>query len=190
MAYKLYLDKPEVFECEVAVKNASLKNSMARLVVESTDGMNYIFKGSIENEKCIIPIKRLKGFLDENSKGNMHLEIIVEDTYFQPWKSDFIVEEHTSVKVKVNENKKSTKPLVEVKVPTTGKKVMNERKGINVYTPLKELSIICEKFGINKSTLRNKKNDFQQIVQEYFNMNPDLKSHKTMILNGLKHFLK
>lgn len=190
MAYKLYLDKPEIFECEVAVKNASLKNSMARLVVEGTDGMNFIFNGKIENEKCIIPIKRLKGFLDENSKGNMHLEIIVEDTYFTPWKSDFVVEEHTSVKIKVNETKQSTKPIVEVKVPIKDKKVMNENKGINIYTPLKEISTICEKFGINKSTIRTKRKDFHQIIKEYFNFNPDFNKHKTTILYGLKHFLK
>ena len=190
MAYKLYLDKPEIFECEVSVKNASLKNSVARLVVEATEGMNFVFNGKIEGEKCIIPIRRLKGYLDENTKGNMHLEIIVEDTYFQPWKSDYIVEEHTSVKIKVNETKQSTKPMVEVKVPTKGKKVMNENKGINVYTPLKEISIICEKFGITKSTIRNKKGDFHQIIKEYFDANPDFKNHKAAILYGIKHFLK
>ena len=115
--YKLYLDKSEDFICEIQVKNASLKNSMARLVVESTDGPNFVFNGKIENGKCVVPIHRLKGLLDENTRGNMHLEIIVENTYFKPWSSDFIVEEHTSVKVKVNESKQPTKPSVTVKVP-------------------------------------------------------------------------
>ncbi len=54
MSYKLYTDKNESFECEVAVKNASLKGSMARLVVESADGPNLIFHGKIENGKSAV----------------------------------------------------------------------------------------------------------------------------------------
>lgn len=84
MPYKLYTDKQEVFECEVAVKNASLKNSVARLVVES-ENLDLVFKGKINDGKCIVPIRKLKGILDENTKGNMSLEVIVEDTYFKPW---------------------------------------------------------------------------------------------------------
>jgi hypothetical protein len=116
MSYTLYTDKNENFSAEVSVKNASLKNSIARLIVES-DNLNLVFKGHIEDGKCIIPIKKLKGVLDENTKGKIHLEIIIEDVYFKPWESDFVVEEHTSMKVVVQEQKQpSSKPMVEVKV--------------------------------------------------------------------------
>ena len=113
--YKLYTDKSEDFSCEIQIKNASLKGSIARLVVESADGLSFIFNGKLEQDKCIVPIRRLKGLIDENTRGNMFLEIIVEDTYFSPWKSEFIVEEHTSVKVKLDEQKQPTKPSVTVK---------------------------------------------------------------------------
>lgn len=182
MPYRLYLDKPENFECEISVKNASLKNSMARLVVESAEGINLVFNGKIENGKCNVPIRRLKGILDEESKGNIFLEVIVEDIYFKPWQSDFVVEEHTAVKVKVNEQKQPSKPIVEVKVPN--------KNGVNMYVPLYELSKICEKFDIKKQTLLLKKEDFRQIVNEYFQSNPEFKRHKKTILFGLKHFLK
>ena len=33
--YNLYLDKSENFECEVAVKNASMKDAFARMIVET-----------------------------------------------------------------------------------------------------------------------------------------------------------
>lgn len=182
MAYTLYLDRPETFECEIQVKNASLKNSMARLVVESRDGINFIFNGKIEGEKCIVPIRRLKGLLDENSNGNMHLEVIVEDTYFQPWKSDFTVEEHTSVKVKMNESKSMTnKPIVNVKVFKPHSKAS---------VALQEILTVCKKFNINKSTIKNRKQDFIQIVKEYFKLTPEVKSQKPIILEGLKLFLK
>ena len=173
MPYKLYLDKNEIFECEVSVKNASLKDSFARLVVESKDGLNFVFNGSIQNGKCNIPIRRLKGLLDENSHGNMFLEVVVEDTYFKPWESDFIVEEHTSVKVKVTEQKQSSKPIVEVKSLPTGKKLMKENKGINLWVPFYELSKLCEKFDITRQTVTAKRNDFHQLMNEYFKYNPE-----------------
>ena len=146
MSYKIYTDRNENFECEVSVKNASLKGSIARLIVESQDGTSLIFKGKLDGDKCVIPIKRLKGLMDENSRGNMHLEVIVEDTYFRPWESDFIVEEHTSVKVVVNEQKQSSnRPIVKIKPSTiTLKKQVAESnqpkktvRGINVFVPKK-----------------------------------------------------
>lgn len=187
MPYKLYTDKNESFECEVAVKNASLKNSVARLVVESAEGLNLVFNGEIKNGKCYVPIRRLKGLLDEASHGNIFLEIIVEDTYFSPWKSDFIVEEHTSVKVKVNEQKQvSKKPIVEVKIAS---KETHTNKLSGKLVPIYELNKLCEKFDIKKGTLLNKRNDFQQLLHEYFNANPEFKPQIKEILHALKYLL-
>lgn len=186
MPYTLYTDKNENFECEVAVKNASLKGSLARLVVESADGINLVFNGKIEGGKCTIPVRRLKGLLEENTKGNMFLEVVVEDTYFKPWKSDFNVEEHTSVKVTVNESKQPSKPTVEVKVPSAP----TSQKGINTWVPLYEIQKLCEQFGIRRSNLAKRKGDLQQILKEYFNANPEFQSHRASIVGGLKHFIK
>lgn len=186
MPYKLYTDKNESFECEVAVKNASLKGSMARLVVESADGLNLVFNGKIENGKCIVPVRRLKGILDENSRGKMFLEVIVEDTYFQPWKEEFVVEEHTSVKVTVNEQKISSKPSVTVKVPSKPMPVPKKGNLIPIY----ELSKLCEKFNIKKATLPRRQNDFRSLVREYFVANPEYGHQKSSVLKALKYFLK
>lgn len=185
--YKLYLDKPENFECEVSVKNASLKGSVARLIMESNDGINFVFNGKIENGKCVVPIRRLKGLLDENSKGNIYLEMIVEDTYFKPWKSDFVVEEHTSVKVTVNETRVSNKPIVNVNVPNAV--FPQPPKGINMWLPLYEITQMCKKFGITRKNVQAQKNEFRQIVSEYFNNNPEFVPHKTAVIGNLKHFL-
>lgn len=188
MPYKLYTDKNENFECEVAVKNASLKGSMARLVVESAEGVNLVFNGKIEGGKCNVPIRRLKGLLDESSSGKMALEIIVEDTYFRPWESDFTVEQHTAVKVTVNEQKQPTKPIVEVRLPQKAKKTMTDAKGNLV--PLYELSKLCERFKITRQTLPTRKNDFRQLVNEYFRANQEYRKHQRSVLHALKHFLK
>ena len=180
--YKLYLDKSENFECEVAVKNASLKNSVARLVVES-NGLNLIFKGTLDGNKCVIPIRRMRGLLEENTSGNMYLEVIVEDTYFKPWKSEFVTEEHTSVKVKVNEQKEpSKKAIVEVNVPSQNN---------NSIIVAKEIASLCNSFGINKSNfIKEERNNFKQILVEYFKQNQEYLRSKTPIIEVIPQFLR
>lgn len=82
--YKLFTDKSEVFECSINLEGASLNKSVARILIESDD-YNLVFNGSINSSgTCKIPIKKLKGLLPENSKGDIKLEIIAEDTYFTP----------------------------------------------------------------------------------------------------------
>ena len=145
--YSLYLDRPVEFVCEISVKNASLKNAMARMIVK-TDNLTLLFEGQIKDGKCIIPIGRLKGLLEENSRGQMKLETIVEDAYFSPWHDDFLTEEHTSVKVKVNEQKQSTKPIVTVRVPV--KEVKNVIRRKKVAIPIREAIEICLRCGVRK----------------------------------------
>lgn len=178
--YNLYLDKAENFECEVAVKNASLTNAFARMIVECGD-FSLMFNGAIKNGKCHVPIKRLKGLLEENSKGKMKLEVIVEDTYFIPWEDNFQVEQHTAVKVRVNEQKKPTKPMVEVK------SVKNASRLSDAAT---DLLFICEKVGINKSNLGQKKNDFKQVIKEYFKANPANLRNSTQVISEAVNALK
>jgi hypothetical protein len=198
MSYKIYTDKNENFECEVSVKNASLKGSLARLIVESVDGPTLVFNGKLEGEKCVIPIKRLKGILDENVRGNMYLEVIVEDTYFKPWESDFVVEEHTSIKVKVNEQTQiSKKPIVEIKSPSVKLQIPSgpinkpiKKKTVNIFVPKREIATICEMFGIKKNNFKNKQKDFVQIIKEYFKTNPEYNNDVRPILCGLEDFLR
>ena len=47
------------------------------------------------------PIKKLKGLLEGNAKGEIKLEVIAEDTYFTPWKSEFVVEASKTLTVEV-----------------------------------------------------------------------------------------
>jgi hypothetical protein len=99
--YKLYTDKTEIFECKVKIDGASLSNSQARLIIESED-LNLLFKGKIDDQgNCKIPIKKLKGILPESIKGEIKLEVIADDTYFIPWKSEFAVDASKKVVVEV-----------------------------------------------------------------------------------------
>ena len=116
--YKLFTDKSELFECDIKLQGASLNKSKARLVVETQD-YSLMFNGSISNRgKCEIPIRKLKGLIDEDTTGNIRLEVIAEDTFFTPWESDFEVETSKKVTVEVK-SQTSKKPIVEAKVTIT-----------------------------------------------------------------------
>ena len=119
--YKLYTDKQETFECDLFLEGADLKESSARIVVESKD-LTLMFKGTIDDKgNCKVPIKKLKGLMSENTTGDIKLEVIAEDTLIEPWQSDFIVDTAKKVTVEVKSQKtkpqikESTKPQVKIK---------------------------------------------------------------------------
>lgn len=115
--YTFYTDKQEVFECKLDLEGAKLTDSRARLVLESSN-YNLLFYGKIdENGKCEIPVKKLKSLLAETDTGKVKLEVIAEDTYFEPWNDTYNVK--TSKKVTVEVVSKDTKPLTEKKVTVT-----------------------------------------------------------------------
>jgi hypothetical protein len=105
-----------------------------------------------------------------------------------------VVEEHTSVKVKVNERGQIFgKPIVEVK-STPGRVQQNTltevKKGINLYIPLSELTKLFEQFDVRLENLEERKLEFRQIVVEYFRHNPEYINHKKSILERIPHCLK
>ena len=115
MAYKLYTDKANKFNCNIEVEGTSLAKSQVRLVIESDD-MSYMFKGSIQsNGECEVTIPKTKTFLPEGTIGNMRLEVIADDVYFEPWSSDFSVATNKKVTVQIAEQEEE-KPRMKVQV--------------------------------------------------------------------------
>jgi len=117
--YKVYKDINEEFSCDIEIEGADKSKTEARLVLESED-WNIMFTGQIKNGKCIIPMKKLNIF-NENQVGNIRLEVIAEGNLFIPWQDKFKVKLSKKVTVKVNEKKEveSRKPKgtsVKVKV--------------------------------------------------------------------------
>lgn len=115
MVYKLYTDKANKFNCNIEVEGTSLAKSQVRLVIES-DEMTYMFKGSIQsNGECEVTIPKTKSFLSEGTTGNMRLEVIADDVYFEPWSSDFSVATNKKVTVQIAEQEED-KPKMKVQV--------------------------------------------------------------------------
>ena len=176
--YKLFTDKSELFECDIKLQGASLKKSKARLVVETQD-YSLMFNGSIsKGGKCEIPIRKLKGLIDEDTTGNIRLEVIAEDTFFTPWESDFEVE--TSKKVTVEVKSQTTKkPIVEAKVTITN----SEQKHI-----INLLKLLIKE-NINIKNISYKRNKLNNIVATYLKENT-IKNTEKVISGVLKKLQK
>ena len=163
--YKLFTDKTELFECSISLQGASLKKSKARLVVETPE-YSLLFNGTISKSgKCEIPIRKLKGLIDENTSGNIRLEVIAEDTFFTPWKSEFEVD--TSKKVTVEVKSQTTKkPIVEAKVKVD---VKGDKKQVTTTEKQHVINLfkLLIKEDININNITFKKNKLNNIVGTY-----------------------
>ena len=178
--YKLFTDKPEVFECNIKLEGASLKDSSARLIIESED-VSFLFNGTINKDgKCSIPIKKLKGLLENSTSGQIKLEVIAEDTYFIPWKSDFIVEASRKVTVEVKSNDaeviKESTPKIQI-------------TGVQEFDPVTEHIIkivrMLIKEDINIKNLTIKKNKVNNIIGTYLQENKIEQNYVQDIINGI-----
>jgi hypothetical protein len=145
MAYSLYTDKPNKFNCNIEIEGTSLAKSQVRLVVE-TDEMSYMFKGRIENNGlCEVNIPKTKYFLPEGSAGNMRLEVIADDVYFEPWASDFSVKTNKKVNVVVAEQVEE-KPKMRVQVIEQEETIVQKPKVTEVKSPKKTVNLTKEEF--------------------------------------------
>ena len=126
MSYKIYLDKEETFECEASIKNASYKNSSARLIIESED-VNLVFFGNVDKNTITVPIKSLKKYFTENDTAKIKLEVIVENQLVTPWESEVEFDNYNKVEIKEIKNIKQN-PLVEIKVKAEQKEIVVEKE--------------------------------------------------------------
>ena len=156
--YKLYTDKPTDFECKIELEGASLKESHARLILES-DGGSFLYEGTISGGgNCRIHLPKMREKFDEGYRGKMKLEIIAEDTYFQPWSSDFSVTASKKMVVEmVGQRELVSKPQAKVVVENKEEKRLHEVANA-IVKPLR-------KYGYGKESFQNKKT--RKVVMEY-----------------------
>ena len=185
--YKLFTDKTEIFECNIKLQGASLKNSVARIVVESED-INLLFTGTIDSYgKCKVPIRKLSGLLSENATGKLKLEVIADDTYFVPWSSEFSVLASRQVTVEVK-SQDANVIIESAKPKVTVTSVKNE-----VATPIKEhvvkLLKMLIKEDIKLSNLSIKKDKLNNIIATYLQENTVTETQTSKIIDGLLRHL-
>ena len=166
--YKLYTDKIENFEAKIKIEGASLKKSKARLVVESED-FDLMFKGTIDSSGNVkIPVKRMRGLLDEDTKGNIRLEVIAEDTYFVPWESTFEVESSKTVTVEV----KSQQQPVIAESASSAEIISQKQITLSEKQHVVNIVKLLIKEDININNLSIRRNDLNTIIASYTQENP------------------
>ena len=175
--YKLYTDKQEVFECDLFLEGADLKQSSARLIVESKD-LTLMFKGTIDDKgNCKVPIKKLKGLMSENTTGDIKLEVIAEDTLIEPWQSDFIVDTAKKVKVEIKSQKQSKPQIKESTKPQV--KIKNIKNDLN---PINEIVQFFKENNITIQKVLTDKKRIVSILEKY--------SNKIEYKGGTKKFIR
>jgi len=162
--YKLYTDKQETFECDLFLEGADLKQSSARIIVESND-LTLMFKGEIDDKgNCKVPIKKLKGLMGENTTGDIKLEVIAEDTLIEPWQSDFIVDTAKKVTVEVKSQKQSKPQIKESTKPQV------KVKSVKNYTnPINEMVKVLMENDITINEVLQNKKKIAPILKNYAN---------------------
>ena len=177
MSYKLYTDKTETFKCKIHLEGAELSEAKSRLVIESSK-MNLLFEGTIDkNGNCEVPIKKLKNVLKENDTGKMKLEVIADDTFFEPWTSDFSVDTSKKIKVEVKEYKEqNNKPKIKITEVKKSKKI----------NPINEISNMFNKKGISIKKFMENKQKFIPILKEYSEKSNYKKGTKSFVIEVIK----
>ena len=147
---KLYTDKSEIFECNVALE-VDIKDSKIRAILKFDD-KNLMIEGKIKSGgKGEIVFPKLKGLTKEGQKGTMELEVIADDAYFQPYEENF-------------EIKVSKKAIVEV----ISKKEKKPKIIIEKVTPESELMRMLKENGITKKMLVKNKSRFSPVLHNYY----------------------
>ena len=151
MSIKLYTDKTELFECNVSLEGASIKNSKLRAILKFDD-KNLMVEGKINsNGKGQIILPKLKNISQDGEVGKMQLEVIAEDAYFQPYEETFKVITSKKATVEVL-NKKSLKPKIVVKK----------------ITPEQELVSLLKERGMTKNLLIKNKKSLSKLLYNYY----------------------
>ena len=165
MSLKLYTDKSEIFECNVSLEGASIKNSKLRAILKFDD-KNLMVEGKINsNGKGKIVFPKLKNISEDGEVGKMELEVIAEDAYFQPYEETF----------KVETSKKAT-------VEVLNKKLLKPKIVVEKITPEKELLNLLKERGITKRTLIENKSRLSKVLYNYYK--------ETNINEGFDKFLQ
>jgi hypothetical protein len=151
MSIKLYTDKSELFECNVSLEGASIKDSKLRAILKFDD-KNLMVEGKIKsNGKGEIVLPKLKNISQDGEIGKMELEVIAEDAYFQPYEETFQVVTSKKAKVEVL-SKTKTKP-----------KIVIEK-----ITPEQQLINLLKERGMTKKLLVKNKKSLSKVIYNYY----------------------
>jgi len=166
-------NKNETFKCKISIKGAgdNPKRQMRLILSPESSKTKIFFEGIYKNNECFIEIPPISdSFLN---RGDVILEVIANNTVFQPWKDKFeilsesvivenveLINNDQQIIIEVETNKKLFKPNLNSKSKKEVKECLKKIKNINNKNKLiREI----KEFKPNKQTLNWAKNIFENI---------------------------
>ena len=159
--YTLVIDKPDIFEATVSIEGADSSSAKCRLIVESKT-VSMIFEGDLDGNRCKIPMKNLKKYMNDGDVGKLRLEVIADDMFFSPWESEYKAKVSKKVTVEVNDPSKTVdvKPKVVVSEVSTPTKKHN--RDILIHEMSKEFKI----FKLKLEDVHKRKKTINHVVRK------------------------
>lgn len=95
----IYKNKGEVFKCTFDIDGANSGDVKVRLCLEFNDNKNMFFNGKIDKKgNCTVSIPKLNEL--EDKQGNLRIEAIIDDTYFNLYECPIEIKNSVQVKIK------------------------------------------------------------------------------------------
>lgn len=95
----IYKNKGEVFKCTFDIDGAASGDVKVRLCLEFNDNKNMFFHGKIDKKgNCTVSIPKLNEL--EDKQGNLRIEAIIDDTYFNLYECPIEIKNSVQVKIK------------------------------------------------------------------------------------------
>ncbi len=153
---KFNKNKSQTFKCRVEIQGVDSPKVIPRLVLSTKNSnMKLFFEGKYDNKSCEIVIPSIANI---QSKGDVTLEIIANDTIFQPWQSTYeilsesivvenieLIDNKNEISVKVVQEsiKEDKKELIESKYYEPIRNAKNKKKLLTFikesYVPNKKI---------------------------------------------------
>lgn len=153
-----YRDESNKFKVNLKIEGASINKSKARLLL-NFENVSLMFTGTLyKNGVCEIAIPPLK-MIDEN-EGKAVLEVIADSSFFEPWKSDFIIKNRKVVKVERAEINPERDNKIKVEV-------LNESRLFNENCPINYIKIVGSIFEHFKKLSKDERKECKRTLTNY-----------------------
>lgn len=124
---RFHSDRKQVFECKIKLEGANLKEASARLVLQDGN-VNHIYEGKIDVlGKCQVQMPALYDF--KKSKGKATVEIRVNDVVLEPYRDEYLIEQHQAVVSEAKVFEESKQQLFTKNISIPDKKLVGELIG-------------------------------------------------------------
>ncbi len=193
--YDLYLDDPKSIKCKAEISGAENSTKKVRLMLE-TSGHCMYFNGKVsDNGDIEVPMLSLKNIFKENTKGTLMLEMVVDDTLFIPWQTEFEAKLKKKVAISEIKSHEGGKKVSMVTTPTLRKTPeptpipKSTQSPKTIIEHVKSIAKTMKKEKISYKNLSENKMRFGQIIETYIKDNKltadELKKIQGILINHI-----